>query len=115
MIPLECPKSFVEVAHMDITYGDITAPGGIKNTFIIVDRKTRFTHTQPLKNYKGNSIIFALKKLKTMAGKVPGRFFTDFNTKILCETVTEFCTDNSSVLMVSPPDQQHQNGLVERT
>ena len=50
-----------------------------------------------------------------MAGKLPTRFFTDFDTKILSEAVTEFCADNDSLLLAVPPDQQHQNGLVERT
>ena len=50
-----------------------------------------------------------------MAGKLPTRFFTDFDTKILSEAVTKFCADNDSLLLAAPPDQQHQNGLVERT
>ena len=63
-LPLQRPNAFFDVAHMDIAYGDVTAPGAIKYSLIIVDRKTRFTYTLPLKNCKGESIIFALKKLK---------------------------------------------------
>ena len=98
---------------MDIAYGDVTAPGGIKYTLLVVDRKTRFTYTLPLKNCKGESIILCLKKLKTMEGKLPTKFYTDFDAKLLSETVTTFCAEHKSLLLAAPSDQQHQNGLVE--
>ena len=86
---------------------------GIKYALVIVDYKTRFTYTLLFKNCKGDSLIYALTRLKTMAGKLPTRFFTDFDTKILSETVISFLADNDSLLLAAPPDQQHQNGLVE--
>ena len=49
-----------------------------------------------------------------MAGKLPIRFFTDFDGKLLSEAVTEFCADNNSLLLAAPPDQQHQNDLLKR-
>ena len=58
-------KSFFDIAHVDITCSNITAPGAMMYTLIIVDRKTRFTYyTLPLKDCKGNSIIFVLKNSK---------------------------------------------------
>ena len=50
--PLEHPTLFFDVANIDITYGNITAPGWIKYTLIIDDRKTRFTYTPPQKMVK---------------------------------------------------------------
>ncbi len=35
------PSHFFDVTHMDITYGNTVAPGGIKFALLIVDRKTR--------------------------------------------------------------------------
>ena len=36
---VERPKHFFDVAHMDITYGDTIAPGGIKYALVIVYQK----------------------------------------------------------------------------
>ena len=113
--PVERSTSYFNVAHMDIANGNIITHVGIKYALIIVDRQTRFTYTLPLKNCKGESIIVTLKHLKYMPDKLPLRFFTDFYTKILCEAVITFLADNNSLLLVAPLDQQHQNGLVERT
>ncbi len=77
------PKHFFDIAHMDITYGDTVAPGGIKSALIIVDRKTRYNFVLPLQNCKSVTIIKALQKLKTMAGKLPRILYTDFDPKLL--------------------------------
>ena len=50
-----------------------------------------------------------------MAGKLTTRVLTDFDTKILCDAILTFLADNNSLLLTAPPDQQYQNGLVERT
>ena len=59
--PVPRPTEFFDAAHMDIAYGDVIAPGGIKFALIIVDRKTRYTYVLPLKNCQNQSIIIALK------------------------------------------------------
>ena len=60
-----------------------------------------------MKNCKGDSIVFALKQLKTMTGKLTTRFFANFDTEIVCEAVLTFLADNNSLLLADPPDQQH--------
>ena len=77
------PKHFFDIAHMDITYGDTIAPGGIKYALIIVDRKTRYNFVLPLTDCKGHSIINSLQKLKVMAGKLPRIMYKDFDPKLL--------------------------------
>ena len=74
------PKHFFDIAHMDITYGDTVAPGGIKFALIIVDHKTRYN--------------FVL---------------------LLSNAVSDWYHQNDSIILAAPPEQQHQNGLVERT
>ena len=109
------PKHFFDIAHMDITYGDTVAPGGIKYALVIVDRKTRYNFVQPLKDCKSTSIITALQQLKVMAGKLPRILYTDFDPKLLSKSITEWYNTNNGILLAAPPEQQHQNGLVERT
>ena len=56
-LPVPRPNYFFDAAHMDIAYGDVVAPGGIKFSLIIVARKTRNTYVLPLKNCQSQSII----------------------------------------------------------
>ena len=100
---------------MDITYGDTVAPGGIKFALLIVDRKTRYNFILPLTNCKSTTIISALQKLKTMAGKLPRILYTDFDPKLLSSTVTTWYHKNMGIILAAPPEQQQQNGLAERT
>ena len=109
------PKHFFDIAHMDITYGDTVAPGGIKYALIIVDRKTRYNFVLPLKDCKSSSITSALQHLKSMAGKLPRLLYTDFDPKILSTKIMEWYASNDGMILAAPPEQQHQNGLVERT
>ena len=109
------PHHFFDIAHMDITYGDTVAPGGIKFALLVVDRKTRYSFVLPLQDCKSVSITNALQRLKVMAGKLPRIMYTDFDPKLLSKTVTNWYLDNDGMILAAPPEQQHQNGLVERT
>ncbi len=100
---------------MDITYGDTVAPGGIKFVLLIVDRKTRYNFVLPLQDCKSISITKARQKLKVMAGKLPRLMYTDFDPKLLSKTVASWYHENDDMILAAPPEQQHQNGLVERT
>ena len=57
------PKHFFDIAHMDITYGNTVAPGGIKFALLVVDCKTRYNFVLPLTDCKSATIIKALQKL----------------------------------------------------
>ena len=82
---------------------------------MIVDRKTRYNYCLPLKDCKSTSIIAALQKLKVMAGKYPKMIYTDFDPKLLSNKVTQWLGEKDCLILAAPPEQQHQNGLVERT
>ena len=112
---VERPKHFFDIAHIDIAYGDTVAPGAIKFALIIVDRKTRYNYCLPLQDCKSSTITVALQKLKVLAGKLPKLIYTDFDPKLLSKTVTTWLQNQNTIILAAPPEQQHQNGLVERT
>ena len=107
--PVPRPTAFFDAAHMDIAYGDVVAPGGIKFALIIVDRKTRYTYVLPLKNCQSQSIITALTQLKIMAGKLPTSLYTDFDSKLLSSSVLTFCAQHNTMIIAAPSEQQNQN------
>ena len=112
---VERPSHFFDVAHMDIAYGDTVAPGGIKFALVVVDRKTRYNFVFPLTDCKSTTIINTLQKLKVTAGKLPRKLYTDFDPKLLSAKVTSWYHQQNGMILAAPPEQQHQNGLVERT
>ncbi len=50
-----------------------------------------------------------------MAGKLPRIMYTDFDPKLISNNVIEYYHKNDRIILAAPPEQQHQNGLVERT
>ena len=50
-----------------------------------------------------------------MAGKLLSIIYTDFDTKLLSEAITNWCAQHDSQLIAAPAHQQNQNGLVERS
>ena len=50
-----------------------------------------------------------------MAGKLPKILYTDFDTKLLSKQIVNWYATNNGAIFAAPPEQQHQNGLVERT
>ncbi len=60
-------------------------------------------------------IIHSLQQLKVMAGKLPKVLYTDFDTKLLSKQIVNWYAGNNGAIFAAPPEQQHQNGLVERT
>ena len=59
--PVARPEKFFDAAHMDIAYGDVVAPGGIKFAFIVVDRKTRYAYVLPIRNCQSSTIVQSLQ------------------------------------------------------
>ena len=109
------PLHFFDVVHMDIAYGDTVAPGGIKFTMAIVNQKPRYNFVFPLTNCRSSTIIETLQKLQVCAGKLPKILYTDFDPKLLSQKITTWYNTHNGMILVAPPEQHHQNGLVERT
>ena len=49
-----------------------------------------------------------------MSGKLPKIIYTDFDPKLLSKTVSNCLNQNNTIILAAPPEQQHQNGLIER-
>ena len=105
--------NFFDAAHMDITYGDLVSPRGIKFALIVVDYKSRYTYVLPLRNCQSSMIIQALQQLKLMAGKLPKTLYTDFDPKLLSSTVLFYCAESNYMIIAAPADQQNPNSLVK--
>ena len=82
---------------------------------MVVDRKTQYNYCLLLTDCKSTTITIALQKLKVLAGKLPKLIYTDFDPKLLSKKITTWLQKYDTMLLAAPPEQQHQNSLVERT
>ena len=88
--PIPRPKSFLDVVHCDIGYGDCKAVGGAKYCVLLVDRTTRNTWIYALKDLTHKSLIAVFEQFRLDAGSLPRRLYTDFDDKILGGPTGEF-------------------------
>ena len=82
---------------------------------MVVDRKTRYNYCLAMTECKSTTIPIALQKLKVLAGKLTKSIYTDFDPKLLSKKITTWLQKYDTMLLAAPPEQQHQNSLVERT
>ncbi len=111
--PLERPKEFGDVMHMDIGFGPCRAIGGIQYTLLVVDRATRHKFIYGLKNLK-SSLHRAVQQLIIDCNNKIKMIRTDFDKKLIAGTTRRLLRDKEIQVQASPPYRQHQNGLVER-
>ena len=111
-IPL--PHSFGDVIHIDILYGTVTAHEGVRYSLFIVDRATRHRFILPMSNLK-TDLLTTMNKLRKLFGSTPRRILTDFDHKLMGQSVLDNFTDDDGFCIIesAPPDKQNQNGLSE--
>ena len=111
-IPL--PHSFGDVIHIDILYGTVTAHEGVRYSLFIVDRATRHRFILPMSNLK-TDLLTTMNKLRKFFGSTPRRILTDFDHKLMGQSVLDNFTDDDGFCIIesAPPDKQNQNGLSE--
>jgi hypothetical protein len=112
--PILPPSTILHSAHVDIGFGDSTAPGGIKYILLIVDRKSQYCWTYPLKGISGKHLKAAFMKFKIDAGTLPKHLYTDFDKKLIKGKCKEYLVENEVRVAAAPSGRQNQNGLVER-
>ena len=88
--PIPRPKSFLDVVHCDIGYGDCKAVGGAKYCVLLADRTTQNTWIYALKDLTHKSLIAVFEQFRLDAGSLPRRLYTDFDDKILGGPTGEF-------------------------
>ena len=99
-------KTYGDVVHCDISFGPVTAHGGINYCILFVDKATRTNLIQPLKTLTQKSILAAFKSFLLQFGVTPKKIRTDFDQKIIGGTVCKFLTDNEISIKAAPPKHQ---------
>ena len=112
LLPLH--HNFAEVMHMDILYGTVTAHENVRYALFIVDRATRHKFIYPMSNLK-TDLLPTLNKFCSNIGTIPQRIITDFDHKLMGQSVLDNFTteDGDCIIESAPPEKQNQNGLSE--
>ena len=104
--------------HVDFGFGSCTtAIGGIKYSLFFVERATCTQRIYPLANLLTTSLLQqeGFQKFRWDCGKsLPQTIYTDFDPTLTSGKVLEYLLSQNTKILAAPPEQQHQNGLVER-
>ena len=93
---------YLDVAHMDIDFGDCISVGGFCYALILVDRATRYNWTFSLKDLSSVHIILALCLFRASAGSLACCFYSDCDLKLFGSNVSEYLIDGSSRVVSEP-------------
>jgi hypothetical protein len=114
--PIKKRRKFLDKVHMDIVFGDCMALGGFRYALILVDVATRYTWLYGLTSLSSTDIINALSSFQSaMDGRMPRKFHTDFDKKLMGGKALRWIHANKSKVIAAPARRQSSNGLVERT
>jgi len=113
--PIKRHRKYLDKVHMDIIFGDCVALGGFRYGILLVDVATRYAWFYGITSLASNEIINALEQFKADAGGVPGRFHSDFDTKLIDGKTLRWILHNKSNIIAAPAKRQSSNGLVKRT
>jgi hypothetical protein len=112
--PVTRPPRALHTVGIDIGYGDGKSPGGYQYCLFLVDLVTCYTWTYGLSDLSGDTIIDALWRFFVDAGGFPKRLHCDFDRRFLAGSVGCLLRSHGVHIGASPPQQQSQNGAVER-
>ena len=68
---------------MDIVFDDCVDLGGHSYSLILVDIATRYCWIYGMSSFSSTSITSALELFKSDAGRLPHRFHSDFDRKLI--------------------------------
>ena len=68
---------------MDIVFGDCVALGGHRYALLLVDVATKYCWVYGILSLSSTSITSALELFKADAGRLPHRFHSDFDRKLI--------------------------------
>ncbi len=106
-------SKYLDIAHVDIAFGDCVSVGGYKFALIFVDCATRYNWTFGLKSLQHNNIQAAFLAFWDEAGSLARQFRCDCDEKLFGSAVRSFLHTNQSSIAASPAGRQSSNGLVE--
>jgi hypothetical protein len=81
--PIKKRRKFLDKVHLDIVFGDCMALGGFRYALVLVDVATRFTWVYGITSLLSTNIIGALVSFCVVAGKMPRKFHSDFDKKLM--------------------------------
>ena len=100
---------------MDIVFGDCMVLGGHRYTLLLVRVATRYCWLYGMSSLLSTSIKYALELFKTDVGRLPQRFHSDFDRKLMGGNALRWILSNCSNIIAAPAGRQSSNVLAERT
>ena len=100
---------------MDIVFGECVALGGNRYALLLVGVSTRYCWLYGISSVSSTSITSVLELFKADAGRLPHRFHSDFDRKLIGGNALRWILSNVSNIIVAPNGRQYLNGLPERT
>ena len=113
--PLRKRRKFLDKVHMDIIFGDCVGLGGFRYAILLVDVATRYSWMYGIKTLTSYQIIATFEAFRADAGKLPKKFHSDFDRKLIGGKALKWILENKSKIIAAPAGRQSSNGLAERT
>ena len=113
--PIKNQRQSLDKVRMHIVFGDCVALGGHRYALLLVDVATRYCWLYGMSPLSSTSITSALEFLKVDARRLPQRFHSEFDSKLIGGNALRWILSNSSNIIAAPAGRQSSNGLAERT
>ena len=81
--PIKKRRQYLDKFHMNIVFGECVDLGGHRYALLLVDVSTRYFCIYGMPYLSSTSINSALENFKSEAGKLPKRFHSDFDRKLI--------------------------------
>ena len=81
--PIKKRRQFLYKVHVDIFFGDCVALGGYRYALLLVVVPTRYCWLYGMSYLSSMSITSALELFKADVGRLPKRFHSDFDSKLI--------------------------------
>jgi hypothetical protein len=107
------PAKYLDIAHLDIAFGDCLSVGGFKYALIFVDQGTHYNWCFGLKSLNSNDICAAFLAFRAMAGSLAQQFWCNYDEKLFGSSIKSFLHYNASTIATSLAGHQSTNVLVE--
>ena len=108
-------RQYLDKVHMDIVFGDCVALGGHVYALLLVDVATRYFWLYVMSSLSSTSITSALEKSKPDVGRLPHRFHSDFDRKLIGGNALQWIISNGSNIIAAPDGRKSSNGLIEHS
>ena len=109
--PTKKRRQFLDKVHMYIVFGDCVALGGHRYDLLLVDVATRYCWLYGMLSLSSTSINSALELFKADTGRLPHRFHSDFDRKLINGNALRWILSKGYNIIATPAGHQSSNGL----